>query len=306
MITKKTFISLFLLLSFFLSLSAQITDKENNLKTLATDTISGWKTGGLSALNFSQTALKNWAAGGENSLAFNSIVSLYANYKSPKAVWENSLDLGYGLLKQSSKGLRKTDDKIELTSKYGRKAFSDFYYAALINFRTQFFNGYNYGDAGNTKISSFLAPAYLLGAVGLNYKPNNYFSAFISPLTGKLTIVADDSLSTKGAFGVDPGKHTKQELGGYARFTFAKNDFKPEVLKNISIATKIDLFSNYLSHPERIDVNWETLIAMKVNKHITVSLNTNLIYDYDTKIDGKDRVQFKEIFGLGASYTFKN
>jgi hypothetical protein len=54
---------------------------------------------------------------------------------------------------------------------------------------------------------------------------------------------------------------------------------------------------------------------MKVNKYISVNLNTQLIYDDNVKIsfdnnnDGivdekGSRVQFKEIFGVGFSYKF--
>ncbi|HSL86188.1 MAG TPA: hypothetical protein VK861_04585, partial [Bacteroidales bacterium] len=100
------------------------------------------------------------------------------------------------------------------------------------------------------------------------------------------------------------------ELGGYIRAIYSKNDFKNELLQNVSFTTKIDLFSNYLNNPQNIDVSWETLIALKVNKYISVNLNTHLIYDDDIKIlvEGSEtpgpRIQFKEIFGVGFSYNF--
>jgi len=99
------------------------------------------------------------------------------------------------------------------------------------------------------------------------------------------------------------------------RFIFSKNDFKAEALKNISVTSKIDLFSNYLNEPSHIDVNWENLIAFKVNKYIAVTITTQLIYDHDVLInvdsDGDGtvdmmgpRTQFKEILGIGFSYKF--
>ena len=118
----------------------------------------------------------------------------------------------------------------------------------------------------------------------MDYKPNAYFSAFIAPLTAKFTFVTNDSLSNKGAFGVNPGEKVKSEIGGYIRAIFSKNDFKAEFLKNVSFTTKIDLFSNYAHNPQNIDVSWETLIAMKVNKYISVNFNTHLIYDDDILI----------------------
>lgn len=298
-------------MSFFVNTSAQVTEAESKLKTLVTDTVSGWKTGGITNVNFSQTALINWAAGGENSYAVNGLLSLFANYKSGENAWDNSLDMGYGLLNQGKVGFRKTDDKFDFLSKYGRKAFKNFYYTALVNFKTQFAPGYNYGTT-NVKISNLFAPAYLLAAVGLNYQPNKNFNAFVAPFTGKMTIVTDEDLSNAGAFGVEKGKNTRSEFGGYARMIYTRNDFKGELLKNLSLTSKIDLFSNYLKNPQYVDVSWESIIAMKVNKYISVSLNTHLLYDYDMKIvdtddDGtpdKTKLQFKEILGVGFVYKF--
>lgn len=304
------FCSLFL---FQIVIFSQITDGEVKLKKIETDTVAAWKTGGFSGLNFSQTSLTNWASGGQNSLALNGLLNLFGVYKDSVNNWENILDIGYGFLQQATyKGIMKTDDRIEFNSKYGRKAFNDFYYAGLVNFRTQFSAGYNYPN-DSVKISNFMAPGYLLAAVGMNYIPNSYFNVFVSPLTGRLTFVMDDNLSAQGAFGVEKGQKIKKELGGYVRVAFAKSDFSEGFFKNLSIASKLDLFSNYLKNPQYVDVNWENLIGMKVNKYITVSLNTQLIYDYDVKIDynksgsiddDKAKVQFKEILGIGFMYKF--
>ena len=280
---------------------AQITDTEKKLKTLETDKLAGWKKGAVMGANFSQTALVNWSAGGESSLAVNGLVSLFANYKNKNTAWDNSLDMGYGLLNQGSNGYIKTDDRFDLLSKYGKKAFSNFYYAALLNFKTQFTAGYNYPN-DSVKISNFMAPAYLLGAIGMNYQPNAYFNAFLAPFTAKMTIVNDELLSAAGAFGLTPGDKVKSEYGGYARVIYSRNNFQAELFKNVAFTTKIDLFSNYLNNPQNVDVSWETQIAMKVNKYLSVNLNTHLMYDADIKINGGPaKVQFKEILGVGFS-----
>ncbi|NOU17644.1 MAG: DUF3078 domain-containing protein [Bacteroidales bacterium] len=289
----------------------QVTEAEKTLKTQSVDTTKGWKRGGLIGINFGQTSLTNWAAGGQNSLAANGILSLFASYKKDKNAWDNSLDIGYGILNQEGvKYTKKTDDKIDLLSKYGREAFKNFYYAALINFKTQMDVGYNYPtDSTRIKISNKFAPAYVVIALGIDYKPNAYFSIFAAPFTGKLTIVNDQSLADAGAFGVDKGENTKSEFGGYVRMIYSKNDFKGDFLKNVAFTTKVDLFSNYTKDPQNVVVNWETLIALKINKYISVNLSTQLIYDDKIKIAdkknvSKPRVQFKEILGVGFSYKF--
>lgn len=302
-------------------ISAQVTDAEKRLREQKADTTLGWKKGGVLALNLAQTSLTNWAAGGQNSFATNGLLSVFANYLTKESSWTNSLDIGYGRIKQNGLNSRKTDDKFDFLSKYGRKAFDHFYYAALINFKTQLDVGYNYPNAANpeekVRISNFLAPGYLIGALGLDYKPNAYFSAFFAPLTAKFTFVRDKQLSAAGAFGVDPGKKMKTECGAYLRAAYSKNDFKSEFLKNVSFTSKIDLFSNYLKNPQNIVVNWENLIAMKINKFISANITTQLIYDDKIKIpiDKNDngileagesgpRIQFKEILGVGFSYNF--
>jgi len=292
---------------------SQISEAEKTLRTLVTDSTQGWKRGGVFSLNLAQTSLTNWAAGGQNSFAVNGMLSTFANYKQGKTVWVNSLDLGYGVLKQGGTGYRKTDDKFDLLSKYGYEAFKNFYYAALLNFKTQMAPGYKYSDAGRELISDLFAPAYLLAALGLDYKPSDHFSAFIAPLTGKITFVNNKQLSDAGAFGVTPGKKSLSEFGGYLRAIYTKNDFKNEFLKNVTFTTKIDLFSNYIKNPQNVVVNWETLLAFKVNKFLSANINTQLVYDDKIKVpvvrNGEatsigSLVQFKEILGVGFSYNF--
>lgn len=306
---------------------AQVTEGEKTLRTVSGDTVKGWKNGGVFAMNLAQTSLTNWAAGGQNSFAISGLMSVFANYKGGKDVWNNSLDLGYGLLRQSKEvGWMKTDDKIDFLSKYGRQFSKGWYYAALLNFKTQMTAGYNYPN-DSVEISNLLAPAYVLGAIGVDFKPNSYFSLFAAPLTLKTTIVNDQTLANAGAFGVDKavyddagvlqtkGKMIRNELGGYIRVIYSRNKFNQEWLKNVAFTTKMDFFSNYLHEPQNIDVSWETQIAFKVNKYISVNVNTHLLYDHDINIavDANDdgimdrsgpRVQFKEILGVGFAYKF--
>ncbi len=325
-------ISGFSLISF-----AQVTDNEKALRTnnVATDDAEdGWKLGGMTNIQFTNTRLYNWAAGGDNSIAINGVASLFANFKSGKNAWDNTLDLGYGIMRQGTKDFeldgetfkrpfKKTDDKIELVSKYGRQAFKNWYYAALLDFKTQMTAGKSYIlDTSYTIVSKAMAPGYLTGGIGLDYKPNNYFSAYISPITARLIFVTDQELADAGAFGVDaavyddfgklvtPGKNLKTEFGGYVRLQYTRTDWNAEWMKNIGFTTKLNLFSNYLENPQNIDVDWEALITWKIYKYFNISLNAHLLYDDDTKTvdeNGDQRgpkVQFKEILGVGFSYSF--
>jgi hypothetical protein len=83
-------------------------------------------------------------------------------------------------------------------------------------------------------------------------------------------------------------------------------------MKNVNLISKIDLFTAYDENFGNIDVNWEVLLSMKVNKYLTASLSTTLKYDDDIKYIDADgikhgpRIQFKEIFGLGISYKISH
>lgn len=273
------------------------------------DTIKSWNFGGLASFNFSQVSLTNWAAGGRSSTSGIALFNVFGNYKKDNLIWENSLDMGYGLLKEQDNEVIKSNDKIDLNSKFGVKKTEKLYLSTLFNFKTQYAPGYKYPNTTDA-ISRFMAPAYMTLSVGIDYKPNKLWSFVVSPLTGKMTIVSDTDLSEAGAFGVDPGKKVRMEVG-----SFMKVELKTDVMKNVSLHSKLDLFSNYLNNPENIDVNWDLLVNMKINDFLSANLITNLIYDDDIKIaidenndgviEGRGpRVQFKEMFGLGLSLKF--
>ena len=269
------------------------------------DSIQYWKRSGLVSANFSQVSLTNWAAGGQSSMSGVFMVNYLANYKKDSLSWDNYIDLRYGFLKEHDNDITKSSDKIELNTKVGYATGGGWNYSGLVNFKSQFAPGYNLPRVpGDKPISNFLAPGYVNIALGMDYK-REWLSLFISPATGKFTIVTDDTLSAKGAFGVEPGKKLRSEFGGSVRL-----GIKKEVFKNVTASTKVDLFSNYFHNPGNIDVDWTFLLTMKVNEWLAATLLTQMIYDDDIKILNPDTgksapmVQFMEIFGLGLSFKF--
>lgn len=305
---KKLFLIL-LIIPYFLSSTAQVTDAESALKKAPSEGEEGWTKGVKVAINLSQVSLTNWAAGGQNSLAVNGLFNSFANYKKGKYSWDNNLDLGYGLIKQGTQDFFKADDKFEFNSKLGYKLSDKISIAELVNFKTQMAAGYP-SPEDMTLISDLLAPGYLVGAIGIDIKTSENFSLFISPAASKTTFVLNEALSAAGAFGVDPGKKARSEFGGYIRMAYQR-----DIMENVNFQTKLDLFSNYLDNPQYIDVNWDVLIMLKINKWLSASINTQLKYDRDIVI-GKDtnddgelddfgpRVQFKELIGVGLAFSF--
>ena len=113
----------------------------------------------------------------------------------------------------------------------------------------------------------------------------------------------DDALSARGAFGVPPGKKVRSEFGAYLNA-----GFKKALVENVNLDTKVSLFTNYQTFGN-LDVNWELTLLMKVNKYITTSISTQLLYDEDIKVKREDgttgaAVQFKEVINIGLLYQF--
>lgn len=301
-----------LLLALFICLFTDVASAQVDSTITTPKDTSYWKRGGQGTLNFSQVSLSNWAQGGESSLALQGIFNLFAKYEQEKNRWETSLDGAYGIVKSGAIPTRKSDDKIDFNSKYGRQTASNkLFYSALFNFKSQFAPGYNYPNTSNV-IANFMAPGYFLLSMGMDYLPNPDLSFYLSPFTGKMTVVFDPTLAKAGAFGVDSGKHIRIEPGAY--FTMK---YKHAIMENVTLNTKLDLFSNYLVNPQNVDVNWDVLISMKVNKYLSASVNATMIYDDDiqvpvfedvagvkTQVGSGPRLQFKEVIGIGLSYKF--
>jgi Protein of unknown function (DUF3078) len=267
-----------------------------------------WKKGGLFNVNFGQTSLSNWAGGGDKlQLNVNGFLNLYAFYAKDKNAWDNSLDLALGYVKTTSLGERKSDDRIDFTSKYGYKIAPKWYPGVLFNFRSQFAPGFNYPKADSSvKISQFAAPAYVLLSLGIDYKPNKHFSLFISPLTSRWIIVNAELLGPGvkgGVYGVPLGKKSVNEIGAFLSATYMN-----EIVKNVTYKGKLDLFSNYKKNPQNIDVYMTNLLSANIFKGISVNLGLDVIYDDDVRVLGKDnasrRTQFRQYIGVGYLKKF--
>lgn len=263
-----------------------------------------WKRGGALSINLNQVSLSNWAAGGENAVGFNLQFSYFANYKKQRHLWNNRLEMDYGLNKTKTDGTKKTNDKLYLSSIYGYELTKNLYLSGLLTFQTQFAKGYDYSTDPRTYISRFMSPGYLLVGGGLTWIPKTWFTATLTPATWRGTFVNSDILSDEGQFGVTPGKHLFSEFGANLRM-----EAKYEFLKNMTIFSRLSFYSNYLKDPQNVDIEWDVQLNMAINKWFSTTITTNMIYDNDTKILQKDgtkgpRLQFKEALALGFQITF--
>lgn len=264
------------------------------------DTVA-WVHGGNFALGVNQGLLHNWSAGGElASLGINGMFNGSLTRYNKRRVWANNLDAAYGLFYAYSNDFepRKTDDRIDLTSKYGYrlKEKSNLFFTSLLNAKTQFTKAYDY-DIPNWKenpTSGLLSPIYLTLAPGIEYSnvyKNSKYSLFFSPIAARGTFVSKKytNLYPEGAFGVRNGKNFRMELGAY--FT---GRYETNITKDITYRTRLDLYSNYLAkndvvngvvvkrdNPGNIDILWDNNFSFNFFKYFSLNFGVLAIYDND-------------------------
>lgn|GEM_PF-129683 len=274
-----------------------------------------WQNGGNFNLSIQQVGLSNWSAGGASTFAFNTGLSLFANYKKGEKIWDTKLTVNYGFNRQSDRAytVRKTNDNFIFISKYGRKISESMYLSTQIDARTQLLAGYRYfRPAGaeresRNRISDLISPGYIQSSTGLNYqkelKNKGKFSSIISPFTGRFTVVLDDSLSMAGAFGVIQGENVRAEAG-----VSLATSIDTQVMENIRWKADLNLFSNY-ERFGNIVVNLNSILSMKINRYITTRIETILIYDESVFIQQEDGTSSRAIqlqnlinFGIGIDF----
>ena len=288
------------------------------LASFSQDTIKkgNWIITGKVSMNLSQSYFANWSQGGINNLTTIGKYTMSANFEKNKHSWNNWLDLGLGYSLFLDAEPLKTEDKIEYITTYNYKFHKNWYLTVLGKFATQFAKGYDYEVDSTNYISNFMAPAYSDIGVGITYEPVDWFLVYLSPVTAAWIIVNDQKLADEGSFGLTPAVYDTNGVlishAGKVKSMFGAKMMivlKKEIVKNISVGTKLELFSDYLDNPQNIDVNWQALISLKVKDWLSVDLQTTLLYDDDVMITDKDgnvgpRTQFREFLMISIGYAF--
>jgi len=274
--------------------------------------LTPWRLGGDGTVGFTQTYLENWKKGGQSALSLQIILKGFANWSrhDGKVKWENSGEIRNGYLRPGGEGAetQKNDDKFEITSRLGVSAFKKWFYSTEFNFETQLFNGYKYPTSDNPDpISAFLAPARTFFKLGLDYKPNNNFSLFLSPLTAKNVFVKDTVKINQTNFGIESGKRSYWEPGLNTDIFWRKN-----LTPQITYETKYKMFINYLQPSGNLDINWENNLVMQLTDHINMRMMVHFIYDEKVlfpvedangqPLEPKPKLQMKEFITVGFTY----
>ena len=279
-------------------------------------------------LNFGQTYLSQWVAGGFNNISITANVDAKADFAKDKALGTSRIQLEYGQLYSADKPIfQKTKDRIYLESKWGYETpVKHLAYSASIDFKTQFGKNYAYGTPkeyegdeptredwliARTLKSGFLAPAYLNVGVGALWTPAPWISLNVAPLSGGGVLVTIPQL--RKTYGMDLRESSETEYTNF-RAEFGaqiKLDMSWVINDVFSFSTQATAFYNYLTPKMEPRITWDNKIAWKIAKFFAINISTNLIYDPRVMVHDKDKdgvtdskgVQFQEYCELGFTYT---
>ena len=264
--------------------------------------LEGWKKSGLTSLIVNQTAFSNWVSGGENSIAATLSVDYNIHYYKNGWSWDTKIIGSFGINKNSdSKYFKKIDDRIEINSLIGKKFIEKFSFSSFLNFKTQFAKGFKYSNPSEDveikeETTRFLSPAYLQIGVGVYWKENNSLWVNMAPITGRLILASkkftDNLENGEEYFGVPKGEISRFELGASISAFY-----KFEVIENIQLEQRINLYSDYLEQAENIDIDYTITAFMKINDYLSTNLIIQCLYDENAI----KKVQLREVFGLAIN-----
>ena len=267
-----------------------------------------WKINGVMGLNATATGMWNWAAGGNNNANGVVFANVSLLYRKNKLAWERNLDteLGAMYMEGTAYDWRKSSDKLNFSTKVGYEFMPKWYATALGSFKSQFLSCYEYKTVGGveteTYISNWLSPSYTDVSLGLDWKPNDIFSAYFSPVAGRISTSVDPTLRAK--YGVELDQTSRSAFG----LSF-KGGVNYARIENFKVISTLGLFTPYNKDFGNFDVDWDVAVSYQFLKVLNVTLSTSLKY-YDKVLIADQtgylapRVQFKTVLGVGVGYSF--
>ncbi len=306
---------------------AQENGEEDELK-------EGWNTAFSVGLDVAQLFQLNPKQGaGQNRFGFGGAVFLDGIYKKDRLLWESALSWQFGVQKLGAGVLvlpfveenekvpfQKTIDELRLGSKlgYALQEDSKWYLSAAFTLFTGVAPSYpgpptypgnflrNFVDTiTNTK---FFSPANMTLSLGIEYKPNENFSVYYSPLGAKWIVVANDQIAALGIHGNPVRGMRDPDTGLYTDFdnTFSqfgsllRASYRNKLLnERLNFRSSILLYSNYLKNPQNIDVDWNNELRLTLIENLKISLLVNVFYDDDVLVQITDLDAPNGVNGVG-------
>lgn len=283
---------------------------------------NGFSFNNLSGISFNHVGVKNWAAGGTSALGLNISNGFMSNFRRGRHLLQNNFFMDFGMQIMPGRPVLKNCDRLAFSTKYGFQIDKEgkWFLAPYFGFQSQFARSFNFANAidvandltGNIQlndklgvVSRFASPLILELGLGIDFVPNKYFSLYMSPAAAKFIIVADRNIAALNIHG-NNGKTFNPLFGA-----MAVAQYNQQVHKNVNIRSILKLYKDYMNGPaQNIDVNWETNINMQATKFISINVFALLVWDHDMDTNSKEvgiqrKFQFKEMIGVGFSYSFR-
>lgn len=278
---KKVLILALLFTALSTSIKAQVD---------TTKLVTGWNTGLVGSLTFTQVAYSDWATGGDDALAYNASIIGKSVNEQEMTGWTNNYKFAFGQANLANKGLRKTDDVIDLESiiYYKLNTYVNPYAGAT--FKTQFATGYQYSDTDKVTVSSFLDPLYARQAVGVGFIP-------IPEIKTRVGLALRETFtSIYSRWADDPATEeieTTRIQGGMEWITEASIKFDDDLL----FTSKLETFAPFDAFDKWVIYN-DNVLSAKITKLISVLLNVTIKYEEFVA----PRTQIREGLAIGISY----
>ena len=259
-----------------------------------------WTFGGDVSLQLTQNYISdNWYKGGESNVTTLASFKFFANYNDKEKVqWESFVEGKLGFASVPSDTVHTylvNTDQLRLYSKLGVQAAKNWYYTVSTEIKTQFMHGYN--SNSDKLISAFLAPAYWISSIGMDYKLNkkNFnFSVVLAPLSHSMTYVGSKDVD-ETKYGIEKGKRVVHSFGSQI-----KPKFTWKMFNNITWESSLDFYTSY----EFVRTEWENTFDFKVSKYLSTKIYIHARFDDSTKPkSGDSYFQLKELLSFGLSYS---
>jgi len=163
----------------------------------------------------------------------------------------------------------------------------------------------NIGDDDSGPLAKFFSPATITVSAGIDFKPNDIFSFYYSPIGGKFIVVNDNEIAAMGVHGNPVTKDDEgniidfenvfAQLGSLLKIAYTDNYAN----EKITFVSNLALYSNYFNNPQNIDIDWTNELGYKIFKGLQLAMTLNIFYDDDILVQITDFDAVGGVSGLG-------
>jgi hypothetical protein len=254
--------------------------------------VYGWTHGLLAGVSLTQASYTDWAAGGENSLAYTASLDGKSTQDMEHTNWVTTYKFAFGQSRLGTQGLRKTDDRIDLETVLTYKLSEHWNPYGAATFKSQFATGYEYDDlGGKTAVSAFFDPAYLTQTAGIEYKPGPVFKT-------RFGAGLRETFTTNYPIYADDPETVEVETTLFQGILESVSDLTLTVAENVVFTSRLELIAPFETL-DQITVRSDNILAAKINEYFTAKVNVELLNDWRVT----RRTQVRETVALGFSYA---